>query len=141
VARTDLQPEPRRAAHADRDAAGAQDSGPRGQTAVRRDGAQTTDPTENAPHETAHVAAHASRDTRRGVTAPVRATPRIDDAVPVDATARDTSARDQDARDALRAAGYKPSQARAAVEQARPHVGSDDTLEQLIREALRCCAR
>jgi Holliday junction resolvasome RuvABC DNA-binding subunit len=71
----------------------------------------------------------------------VRATARINAAGLAHAISRDTSARDQDARDALSAAGYKPSQGRAAVEHARPHVGSDGTLEQLIREALRCCTR
>jgi RuvA, C-terminal domain len=47
---------------------------------------------------------------------------------------------DRDAREALLAAGYKSRQARAAVEQARPHVGADATLEQVGREALRRCA-
>jgi Holliday junction resolvasome RuvABC DNA-binding subunit len=47
---------------------------------------------------------------------------------------------EQDARGALVAAGYKPREARAAVERARPHVGADATLEQVIREALRRCA-
>jgi RuvA, C-terminal domain len=51
-----------------------------------------------------------------------------------------TAAIDRDAREALLAAGYKPREARAAVEHARPHVGADATLEQVIREALRCCA-
>jgi hypothetical protein len=44
------------------------------------------------------------------------------------------------ARAALVAAGYRPREARAAVESARPHVGASATLEQMIREALRQCA-
>jgi 16S rRNA U1498 N3-methylase RsmE len=40
---------------------------------------------------------------------------------------------------ALVTAGYKPREARAAVENARPHVGESATLEQVIREALRQC--
>ena len=47
---------------------------------------------------------------------------------------------DHDARAALITAGYKPREARAAVERARPHVGADASLEQVIREALRRCA-
>jgi hypothetical protein len=47
---------------------------------------------------------------------------------------------DHDARTALMTAGYKPREARAAVESARPHVGADATLEQVIREALKLCA-
>jgi hypothetical protein len=46
---------------------------------------------------------------------------------------------DQDAREALLSAGYKPREAAAAVKSARPHVGADATLEQVIREALRRC--
>jgi len=46
---------------------------------------------------------------------------------------------DHDAREALLAAGYKPREASAAVATARPHVGVDATLEQVIREALRRC--
>jgi hypothetical protein len=46
---------------------------------------------------------------------------------------------DEDARTALTTAGYKPREARAAVENARPHVGESATLEQVIREALRQC--
>jgi hypothetical protein len=46
---------------------------------------------------------------------------------------------DEDARVALVTAGYKPREARAAVENARPHVGESATLEQVIREALRQC--
>jgi hypothetical protein len=46
---------------------------------------------------------------------------------------------DNDARAALMTAGYKPREARAAVQRARPHVGADATLEQVIREALRHC--
>lgn len=47
---------------------------------------------------------------------------------------------DHDARVALVTAGYKPREARSAVESAPPHVGADATLEQVIREALRRCA-
>jgi hypothetical protein len=47
---------------------------------------------------------------------------------------------DESARAALVTAGYKPWQARAAVDSARPHVGAAATLEQVLREALRQCA-
>jgi hypothetical protein len=47
---------------------------------------------------------------------------------------------DENARAALITAGYKPWQARAAVDSARPHVGAAATLEQVLREALRQCA-
>ena len=47
---------------------------------------------------------------------------------------------DESARAALVTAGYKPWQARAAVDSARPHVGATATLEQVLREALRQCA-
>jgi hypothetical protein len=50
----------------------------------------------------------------------------------------DTLARD--AQIALVTAGYEPSEARAAVERARSHVGEPMSLEHLIREALRCLA-
>jgi hypothetical protein len=43
------------------------------------------------------------------------------------------------ARDALVGLGGKPSIARAAVDDAWSHVGSDAALEPLIREALRRC--
>jgi len=46
---------------------------------------------------------------------------------------------DHDAREALLAAGYKPREVSAAIERARPHVGADATLEQVVREALRRC--
>jgi len=46
---------------------------------------------------------------------------------------------DDDARTALVTAGYKPREARVAVENARPHVGEFATLEQVIREALGQC--
>ena len=51
-----------------------------------------------------------------------------------------TASIDEDARTALVTAGYKPREARAAVENARPHVGASATLEQVIREALRQCS-
>ena len=44
---------------------------------------------------------------------------------------------DNDARVALETAGFRPREAREAVESARPHVGASATLEQVIREALR----
>lgn len=47
---------------------------------------------------------------------------------------------DSDACTALTTAGFKLLEARAAVAKARPHVGADATLEQLLREALRRCA-
>jgi hypothetical protein len=47
---------------------------------------------------------------------------------------------DSDACTALTRAGFKLREARAAVSQARPHVGAEATLEQLLREALRRCA-
>lgn len=47
---------------------------------------------------------------------------------------------DSDACTALTIAGFKLREARAAVAQARPHVGAEATLEQLLREALRRCA-
>jgi hypothetical protein len=58
-----------------------------------------------------------------------------------EATVERTSPRliDEDARTALMTAGYKPREARAAVENARPHVGESATLEQVIREALHQC--
>jgi hypothetical protein len=58
---------------------------------------------------------------------------RVASAVDVDSVA-------QEARVALTTAGYKAHEARVAVEQARSHVGREGTLEQLLREALRCCA-
>ena len=51
----------------------------------------------------------------------------------------DLDAIDHDAREALLAAGYKPREASAAIEKARPHLRADATLEQVIREALRQC--
>lgn len=47
---------------------------------------------------------------------------------------------DSDACTALTTAGFKLREARAAVARARPHVGAEATLEQLLREALRRCA-
>lgn len=47
---------------------------------------------------------------------------------------------DSNACIALTTAGFKLREARAAVARARPHVGAEATLEQLLREALRCCA-
>jgi hypothetical protein len=47
---------------------------------------------------------------------------------------------DSDACTALTTAGFKLREARAAVAQARPHVGAEATLERLLREALRRCA-
>jgi hypothetical protein len=44
---------------------------------------------------------------------------------------------DNDACTALITAGFKLREARAAVARARPHVGADATLEQVVREALR----
>lgn len=41
---------------------------------------------------------------------------------------------------ALVTAGYRSREARAAVENARPHVGASATLEQVLREALRQCS-
>jgi hypothetical protein len=46
---------------------------------------------------------------------------------------------DDDARSALVKAGYKVREARDAVRRARPHVGADATLNQVVREALRQC--
>jgi hypothetical protein len=45
------------------------------------------------------------------------------------------------ARDALVASGWKAGVARAAVEEARAHVGASPSLEDLIREAFRRCPR
>jgi Holliday junction resolvasome RuvABC DNA-binding subunit len=45
------------------------------------------------------------------------------------------------ARDALVGLGWKATIARTAVEEAISHVGSDTSLEDLIREALRRCPR
>ena len=47
---------------------------------------------------------------------------------------------DDDARSVLVTAGYKVGEARDAVRRARPHVGADATLNQVVREALRQCA-
>jgi Holliday junction resolvasome RuvABC DNA-binding subunit len=47
---------------------------------------------------------------------------------------------ERDACTALTKAGFKLREARAAVAQARPHVGAEATLEGLLREALRRCA-
>jgi Holliday junction resolvasome RuvABC DNA-binding subunit len=52
----------------------------------------------------------------------------------------DVSTVDSDACTALITAGFKLREARAAVAEARPHVGADATLEQVLREALRRCA-
>ncbi|HMG22147.1 MAG TPA: hypothetical protein VK607_12540, partial [Kofleriaceae bacterium] len=49
------------------------------------------------------------------------------------------AATDADACAALTTAGYKPREAQIAVSEARPHVGANATLEQLIRAALRYC--
>lgn len=46
---------------------------------------------------------------------------------------------DDDARSALVTAGYKVREARDAVRRARPHVGADATLNEVVREALRQC--
>jgi hypothetical protein len=51
----------------------------------------------------------------------------------------ETSAVESDACTALVTAGFRLREARAAVARARPHVGAEATLEQLVREALRCC--
>jgi hypothetical protein len=51
-----------------------------------------------------------------------------------------TAGLETDACTALITAGFKLCEARAAVARARPHVGAEATLEQLVREALRCCA-
>jgi hypothetical protein len=56
------------------------------------------------------------------------------------APVRDTSIRDRDARDVLTASGYDVRVARVAVESARPHVGAEAPLEELLREAFRRCA-
>ncbi|MDQ3337015.1 MAG: HNH endonuclease [Myxococcota bacterium] len=45
------------------------------------------------------------------------------------------------ARDALVGLGWKPTIARAAVDEAIARIGHDPPLEELIREALRCCPR
>ena len=44
-----------------------------------------------------------------------------------------------DARSALTGLGFRPAEAKAAVEEAVTHVGRDVTLEVLIRAALRRC--
>jgi Holliday junction resolvasome RuvABC DNA-binding subunit len=62
--------------------------------------------------------------------APSHAGSRLDDAI----------VRTQ-ARDALVGLGWKPNIARAAVEEAKSHVGREPSLEILIREALRRCPR
>jgi len=49
------------------------------------------------------------------------------------------AATDADACAALTTAGYKKREAHIAVSEARPHVGANATLEQLVREALRRC--
>ena len=46
----------------------------------------------------------------------------------------------RDAREALATAGYKMHEARAAVERALTQLHDQVTLQQLIRQALRCCA-
>jgi len=45
------------------------------------------------------------------------------------------------AKDALVGLGWKPAVARAAVEEARAHVGADGPVEELVREALRRCPK
>ena len=75
-----------------------------------------------------------------GVRAAVDADVRTVDAdarAAIDAEAR--AAIDADARAALVNAGYKAGEARAAVLRARPHVGGDASLDQVLREALRRC--
>jgi hypothetical protein len=52
----------------------------------------------------------------------------------------ETSTVESDACTALITAGFKLREAQAAVARARPHVGAEATLEQLVRQALRCCA-
>jgi Holliday junction resolvasome RuvABC DNA-binding subunit len=47
----------------------------------------------------------------------------------------------RDAREALTTAGYKPHEARLAVDAARSHVGPEGTLEQVLRAALRYAIR
>ena len=51
-----------------------------------------------------------------------------------------TATIDDEARTALVTAGYKSHEARVAVKNARPHVGTSASLEQVLREALRQCA-
>ena len=58
-----------------------------------------------------------------------------------DASSVDDEVVVRDARDALTTAGYKPHEARRAVDEARSRVGPGATLEQLLREALRRCVR
>ncbi len=70
----------------------------------------------------------------------VHATAIDHDARPVSEACVHAASIDHDAREALLVAGYKPRAADAAIENARPHVGADATLEQVIREALRRCA-
>jgi len=53
----------------------------------------------------------------------------------------DTSSIAGEAREALTTAGYKPHEARLAVEAALSHVGPESTLEQVIRAALRYAMR
>ncbi len=53
----------------------------------------------------------------------------------------DTAAARAQARDALVGLGWKPSIARTAVGEAIARLGLDVPLEELIREALRCCPR
>jgi hypothetical protein len=60
---------------------------------------------------------------------------------PVGPTRLDDAIVRTQARDALVALGFKATTARAAVDQARSHVGSKATLEEMIREALRRCPR
>lgn len=51
----------------------------------------------------------------------------------------DAARLEREVQQALTDAGYKRSEARAAVARARSHVGATATLAQWIREALRCC--
>ena len=44
----------------------------------------------------------------------------------------------REAQQALEGLGYKPREAKAAVDAARPHVGAAPSLDTMIRAALRC---
>jgi hypothetical protein len=53
----------------------------------------------------------------------------------------DRVALDVEVRTALVALGFKMTEARAAIDAARAHVGADASLDTLLREALRWCPR
>ena len=82
------------------------------------------------------IAAPAARAANANAADPAASTPAHGGATSLDAALLRAQA-----KDALVGLGWKPGIARAAVDEARAHVGRDATLGSLIREALRRCPK